>query len=153
VHASSDHAEIRFRFFELIRRLKGYTAHVVIAKKDIQVFNRKHNDNPTTFYFDVLHDLLKEIMKYEDHHYTLILSQHKTNTLQRFQTAVKEALTRNKDNKISYELEMIASEEMPELSIIDDLLWAVQRSLVTSEHGHFNAMKDKFKTILRLYEG
>ncbi len=58
VHARNDHPEIRAKFFELIRNIKGYKAHIVIAKKDLGIFNSNHNNDPTKFYFDVLHHLL-----------------------------------------------------------------------------------------------
>jgi hypothetical protein len=47
VHARGDHPEIRAKFFELLRGLEGFKAHIVIAKKDLSIFNRKHNNNPT----------------------------------------------------------------------------------------------------------
>jgi hypothetical protein len=58
VHARGDHPEVRAKFFELLRQLDGYLAHIVLAKKDLTIFNKKHNNNPTEFYFDVLHHLL-----------------------------------------------------------------------------------------------
>ncbi len=41
---------------------------------------------------------------------------------------------------------------MPELSIIDYLIWAVQRKLQKNEPRYFNALKDKLETLLNLYE-
>ena len=58
VHARGDYPEVRAKFFELLRQLDGYLAHIVLAKKDLTIFNKKHNNNPTEFYFDVLHHLL-----------------------------------------------------------------------------------------------
>ena len=58
VHARGDHPEIRAKFFELLRNLDGFNAHIVIARKDLNIFTRKHNCNQTEFYFDVLHHLL-----------------------------------------------------------------------------------------------
>jgi hypothetical protein len=41
---------------------------------------------------------------------------------------------------------------MPELSIIDYLMWAVQRKLLKGESRYFDALKDKYETVLNLYE-
>lgn len=37
VHARGDHPEIRAKFFEMIRNLSGFKAHVVIAKKQLSI--------------------------------------------------------------------------------------------------------------------
>ncbi len=154
VHARGDHPEIRAKFFELLRNLDGYKAHIVIAKKDLNIFNRKHNNNPTEFYFDVLHHLLNGKLKDNRKQYNLYLSQRGNNSLHRFQEAVTKALAADKaDNgAIRYNLEIVQSKEMPELSIIDYLMWAVQRKLLTGESRYFDAMKSKYETILHLYE-
>lgn len=75
VHARGDHPEIRAKFFELLRNLDGFKAHIVIAKKELNIFNRKHNNNPTEFYFDVLHHLLNGRLTDSKCSYNLYLSQ------------------------------------------------------------------------------
>jgi hypothetical protein len=136
VHARGDHPEIRAKFFELLRNLDGYKAHIVVAKKDLNIFNRKHNNNPTEFYFDVLHHLLNDRLNDKDRHYNLYLSQRGNNSLHRFQKAVAKTLAADKAGNagdIRFSLEIVPSIEMPELSIIDYLMWAVQRSLLKGE--------------------
>ena len=155
VHARGDHPEIRAKFFELLRNLEGYKAHIVIARKDLNIFNRKHNNNPTEFYFDVLHHLLNGRLKDIRKHYNLYLSQRGNNSLHRFEEAVTKALeadkTDNTGGPIEYSLEIVQSKEMPELSIIDYLMWAVQRDLLQGESRYFNAMRSKYETVLNLY--
>jgi len=154
VHARGDHPEIRAKFFELLRNLDGYKAHIVIAKKDLTIFNRKHNNNPTEFYFDVLHHLLNGRLLNTDCQYNLYLSQRGNNSLHRFQEAVDKALEAREiktEGKIKYNLEIVASKEMPELSIIDYLMWAVQRKLLKGESRYFDALKEKYETVLNLY--
>ena len=155
VHARGDHPEIRAKFFELLRNLSGYKAHIVIAKKDLDIFNKKHNNNPTEFYFDVLHHLLNGRLKDTDKHYNLYLSERGNNSLHRFQVAVTKALKADNDEangNIKYNLEIVPSREMPELSIIDYLMWAVQRDLLHGEGRYLAALKDKYETIIDLYK-
>ena len=60
-------------------------------------------------------------------HYNLYLSQRGNNSLKKFQTAVSKAIAANtfdENERISYQLEIVPSKEMPELSIVDYLLWA-----------------------------
>jgi Protein of unknown function (DUF3800) len=156
VHARGDHPEIRAKFFEFLRHLKGYIAHVVIAKKDLNIFNRKHNNNPTEFYFDALHQLLNGRIIDDNCQYNLYLSQRGNNSLHHFQAAVDKTLTirgANEKSSIKCNLEIVAGKEMPELSIIDYLIWAVQRKLITGESRYFDALESKYATILHLDEG
>ena len=150
VHARADHPEIRAKFFEMLRELPGFKAHIVIAKKNLNIFNRKHNNNPTEFYFDVLHHLLKEVLTDNTKDYNLYLSQRGNNSIHRFEEAVKKAL--NAEQKIKYTLEIVPSSEMAELSIIDYLMWAVQRNLLKGESRYFDALKDKYGSVINLYE-
>jgi hypothetical protein len=155
VHARGDHPEIRAKFFELLRNLDGYKAHIVIAKKDLNIFNRKHNNNPTEFYFDVLHHLLNGRLYSTECRYMLYLSQRGNNSLHRFQEAVEKTFAAREsktDVQIQYNLEIVSAKEMPELSIIDYLIWAVQRKLVMGESRYFDALKTKYETVLNLYE-
>ena len=155
VHARGDHPEVRAKFFELLRTLEGYKAHIVVAKKDPKIFAGKHNSNPTEFYFDVLHHLLNGRLHKTDCKHMLFLSQRGKNSLNRFQEAVDKALAATKSDTeapINYNLEIVASAEMPELSIIDYLMWAVQRKLIKGESRYFDALNDKYETVLNLYE-
>lgn len=154
VHARGDHPEIRAKFFELIRKLDGYIAHIVIARKDLAIFNDRHNGNPIEFYFDVLHHLLNGKLDDTNCSYKLYLSQRGNNSLHQFEKAVAKALKANEAKSLmpACNLEIVPGKGMPELSIIDYLIWAVQRKLLTGESRYFNAVKDKFETITNLYE-
>lgn len=41
---------------------------------------------------------------------------------------------------------------MPELSIIDYLMWAVQRNLLKGESRYFEALKNKYGSVINLYQ-
>jgi len=84
----------------------------------------------------------------------LYLSQRGNNTLHRFETAVNKALEVGRIKKNShgtYQLELVPSKEMPELSIIDYMMWAVQRKLLKGESRYFEALKDKYGELINLY--
>jgi hypothetical protein len=155
VHARGDHPEIRAKFFELLRNLGGYKVHIAIAKKDLNIFNRKYNNNAAEFYFDVLHHLLNGKLHNSEIQYTLCLSRRGTNSLHRFEKAVEKTLAARKlntSNPIKYNLEIVPGIEMPELSIVDYLIWAIQRKLLTGESRYFDALKDKYETLQNLYD-
>lgn len=83
----------------MLRMLPGFKAHIVIAKKNLNIFNRKHNNNPTEFYFDVLHHLLKEVLIDNTKEYNLYLSQRGNNSIHRFEEAVTKALNSEQNIK------------------------------------------------------
>ena len=49
-------------------------------------------------------------------------------------------------------LEIVSGKEMPELSIVDYLIWAVQRNLIHGESRYLDALKDKYESIISLYD-
>lgn len=146
VHARGDHPEIRAKFFEMLRNLDGYKAPIVVARKDLSIFNRKHNNNPTEFYFEVLHHLLHGKLSNTETQYNLYLSQRGNNSLNQFQEAVIKALAADKkggNTTAKYKREIVPAKEMPEPSIIDYLIWAVQRKLLQGESRYFDAASSK----------
>ena len=156
LHANRDHPEVRAKFFEVIRSLNCIKAHVVIGKKDLNIFNQKHNNNPTEFYFDLMYHLISNKLNSECLDYNLYLSQKGNSTVNRFEEAVQKAI--NADNKkrdfvlnVNYKLEIVSNHELPELSIIDYMLWAMQRKILTGENRFFDALEDKFETVIDLY--
>lgn len=62
-----------------------------------------------------------------------------------------DAIKSGSNQEINYSLEIVPSDDMPELSIIDYLMWAVQRKLLKGEARFFEALKEKYGTILELY--
>lgn len=107
------------------------------------------------FYFDALHHLLNGRLAGTDCSYNLYLSQRGNNSLHRFQAAVDRTLeTKGTSSKgsMKYNLEIVPSKEMPELSVIDYLMWAVQRKLLTGESRYFDALQSKYETIVNLYD-
>src|SRR5512133_3257259 len=133
-HARGDHPEVRAKFFELLRKTSGYEAHIAVAKKNIEIFNKKHNNNPEEFYFDVVQHLLKSVLTDNDSYYMVYQSMRGNNNLHRLNNAIQKALEGNGTHgKILYKISIVPGPEMPELSIVDYLLWAVQRKLLKNE--------------------
>lgn len=157
LHAKDDHPEVRAKFFECLRSLPDFSIHIVIGRKKLDIFNRKHNNNPTEFYFDLLHHLLKGCMHDEQREHSIYLAQRAKNNLTRFQAAVEKALT--KDNadrptpkKITYKSNIVLSSQYPELSIVDYCLWALQRYIYKEEGRFFKALQAKYAVIVDLYD-
>lgn len=153
LHASNDHSDINLKTVELLRKLEGFRFHAVIGRKIPDIFIRKHNGNSTEFYFDLIHKLLALHPVTEGTKYNLFLSQRQSSTVQRFTDAFEKVLkAENKDGKISYHCTVVLSRDFPELSIVDYLLWALQRYILQGESRYFDAMEHHYEQILDIYE-
>ncbi len=151
LHANSDYPDIRSKFFEKIRDMNDFLSYIVIGRKDLNIFNRKHNNSSIEFYFDILHHLLKGKINDDDTRYKLYLSQRKKSNMQRFKDAVEKGFEGIKV-KIDYSCSIVKSSVTPELSIIDYLMWALQRYIIKKEDRFYNAVIQKYTEILDLYD-
>lgn len=136
LHARSDHSDIKLKTVEFLRGLGGFHFKAVIGRKVPEIFANKHNGNATEFYFDLIHKLL-ELEKWNDNsEYKLYLSQRQSNTEQRFQIAFEKASLASQIGLRS-SCTIVKSQDFPEMSVVDYLLWALQRYILKGEKGIF----------------
>ncbi len=154
LHARSDHPEVRIKFFELIRSMKGIEAHIVVGRKELEIFNRKHNNNPGEFYYDLLQHLLKENLVDRGLSYHMFLAQRGKDNLSRFTNAVEGVLQKQEEigHEIQYKCNLVLSSQCPEMSIIDYMLWALQRYILKGEKRFFTAIESKYPWIYDVYD-
>ena len=157
LHARADHPEVRAKFFEFLRTLEGFKTYVVIARKKLDIFHGIHHGNPTEFYNDVLYHLLKDRLNLEGIRYQLFLAQRDKSSVHHVSAAVAQAITR--DNKkrrnpiaVDYGCDMAPSRQFPEMSIVDYLLWGLQRYILQKEERFFRALAEKYNLIIDLYD-
>ncbi len=153
LHASQDHFEVNLKAIEFLRRLEGFRFHAVIGRKIPEIFMRKHNGNATEFYFDLIHKLLALQPLSADNNYRLFLSQRQSSTVQRFTQAFEKVLTNeSREQLIVHDCAVVRSRDFPELSVVDYLLWVLQRYILTGEWRYFAALSHQYEQILDLYE-
>lgn len=101
LHAIEDHPDIRTKFVDHIRNLEGFRCFIVIGRKSLGRFTRKHHNNPTEFYYDLLYHLLKDRLREENISYQLYLAKRQKTKMNYFEESVKNAIERdNKRRKI-----------------------------------------------------
>lgn len=156
-HARNDQLEIRTKFIELIRTFDQIKSFVIIGRKRLDVFQKKHNKSESEFYFDMVYHLLKDRLTDEKVYYQILLSSRSGNSTEKLKNAIEKAIA--KDNlkreiplQISFDCRTAPSDKTPELSVVDYLLWALQRYILTGDNRFFNALKDKFDSIIDLYD-
>lgn len=154
LHASVDHSDINLKAVEFIRQLEGFEFHTVIGRKLPEVFFSKHNGNATEFYFDLLSKLLELDALETDCKYNLYLSQRQSNTEQRFSDAFEKAVEAKskKIGGLSYSCSIVRSRDFPEMSLVDYLMWALQRYILKGERRYFSALEKQYVSILDVYE-
>ena len=73
--------------------------------------------------------------------------------MQFFQKAIEKALEldntrRKKAIVVKFKCDIVLSNQYPELSIVDYLLWALQRYILKGEDRFFMALRDKYNLII-----
>lgn len=157
LHAKNDHPEVRAKFFEFLRNLEGFKTYIVIGRKRLNTFQNKHNNNESEFYFDLVYHLMKDRLKYEDTYYQIFLSARKNNTQRALNSSIQKAIERDNKKretalKITYGFDIVRSIDTPELSIVDYMLWALNRYIIKKEVRFFKALQHKYNLIIDLYD-
>jgi hypothetical protein len=154
LHACNDHSDINLKMVEFLRQLDGFKCSIVIGRKIPEIFINKHNGNATEFYFDLIHKLLELDHLQTEHKYHLYLSQRQSNTVQRFLSAFeKAAKAKNLEfDGTSVSCSIVRSCDFPEMSVVDYLLWALQRYILKGERRYFSALEKHYEKIFDIYD-
>lgn|GEM_PF-824863 len=154
LHARNDHSDINLKMVEFLRQYSGFKASVVIGRKIPEIFINKHNGNATEFYFDLIHKLLELVSFDSNCSYHLYLSQRQSNTVQRFSSAFEKALqtAAKESNNINFSCSIVRSVDFPEMSVVDYMLWALQRYILKGERRYFTALEHRYDKIFDVYE-
>jgi hypothetical protein len=157
LHAKNDQVEIRAKFVEALRKLEGYRTFVVIGRKRLKIFQTKHNSNESEFYFDMIYHLLKDRLNDENYYYQIFLANRKGNDAIKLKEAINKAIERDNQKRktkleIHFDCRTIPSSTTPELSIVDYMLWSLQRYILNKEARYYLALKEKYNLIIDLYD-
>ncbi len=157
LHASYDNLEVQIKFTEFLRKLEGFQFYCVIGRKILDIFHKKHNSNDAEFYFDLVYHLVKNRLHDEERFHQVLLAAQQKNTQKDLNNAINKALERdnqkrNSPKTINYNCEIVQSKLTPELSIVDYLLWALQRYILKGEDRFYKALENKYNSIIDLYD-
>ncbi len=157
LHASYDNLEVQIKFADFLRKLEGFEFYCIIGRKRLDIFHKKHNSNETEFYFDLVTHLIKDRLNSEHAHYQVLLSARNKNTQHKLKEAIDSAL--QSDNakraipiRVKYNCEIVLSRDTPELSIVDYLLWALQRYILKGDKRFYKALEAKYSLVIDLYD-
>lgn len=156
LHAKNDHPEVRAEFFKFLRMYEGLKFHAVIARKDLAIFNRKHNNNASEFYFDVIRKLLENHW-FEDVKYHIYLTHKSKSTTEKLINSIEKAIEGSNKKKgiieqIDYNCTIENSSFLPELSVVDYFLWALQRYIYKGESRFWETVEPSVGSVIDLYD-
>lgn len=157
LHASYDNIEVQVKFIDFIRKLEGFKFFCIIGRKRLDVFHKRHNKNESEFYFDLISHLLKNRLNDENTFYQVLLSARTKTTQGKLKDSIDKALRRDnerrkKPKEIQYNAEIVQSKDTPELSIVDYLLWVLQRYIIKGDRRFYTALEEKYSLIIDLYD-
>lgn len=157
-HGSQDHPEIRAKFFEFLRRFDHFECNVVIGRKIPEIFMNKHNGKAEEFYFDLISKLFHFVELEEEIYSQLYLASRQSNNEQRFVEAVEKSIEIRRQKAgltvsgLKYKCDVVKSAEYPEMSVVDYMLWAVQRYITKGEKRFFLTVEHKYTAILDAFD-
>lgn len=156
-HAKDDLPEIRKEFFNYIHAL-DCRFQAVVARKNIGLFERKHNGNEAEFYADLLSHLLED--KFDKYPKLVLNIAERSNStaIQNLEKALIKAEARfekkfpNKDRRTKIAFGVHKYKDEPLLTVADYLCWTVQRIFERGETRFYDYMGDKISLVVDLYD-
>lgn len=156
-HATDDPPEVRKLFYEFIRNIEC-SFEVVVGRKIIELYERKHNGKETEFYADLLSHLLKNKLEIGDKLVLNISERGKSTRNIILNKALEKATQRflinnsNKDVKTDVVFNVQNHITDPLLNIADYFCWSIQRVFERGELRYYNYLIDKISLVIDLYD-
>lgn len=159
LHAKDDHPEVRIKFFERIREMSDLEFYIIIARKIPELFIQKHNGNAKEFYFDVLNNLIQYFPFERNFKYQFFLARRDKQNIKAFVNSIEKVIDKlttmklnNEEEFCHYQCDVVKAAIYPEMSVVDYVLWAVQRYITKKDRRYLNAIEDKVKLIYDVYD-
>lgn len=155
-HAKDDVPEIRKEVFDLIAKM-NFTSIIIVARKNEEIFEKRHKKNTNTFYFDIVQKLFQESL-HKSKKNVIYFSRKDNKTRQkRFEDAIdlaKITFSNKNDIEVDSHIEILVQtpSDEPCLQIIDYVNWAIYRAYTRGEMRYYNLIKNKITFINDLYD-
>ena len=156
-HAKEDPPEVRERLFKWIRET-DCSLEMVVGRKILALFARKHNGKDSEFYDDLLSHLLKNKLKLGQRLVINIAERGKTtrnHVLELAMTKARERFAKKQDasadsSEVVFNVQNPRTE--PLLCLPDYLAWTVQRVFERGETRHYDFVRERISLVVDLYD-
>lgn len=156
LHAKDDHILVRDRFYHFLSEL-DFQCYIIIGRKILSIFHNRHNKSEKKFYYELIQYLLKD--RFTDYtKYKIYLSKRSGNSQESINLAIERSIekynkfTNKEDIEPQYMCSIVSSSSSPIHSIIDYMLWALQRYIKQNEDTYFKLMQKIFAYIYDPYD-
>lgn len=155
-HANDDVPEVRERVYKLIAEL-NVSAEVVVARKFLPLFRRKHHSSETEFYDDIVTKLFQNKLHLSLRNVIYFAKRGSRNRQQPLETAIDSAATRfgrrwGTRAATQTKVYIQGPAEEPCLQIVDYVNWAVYRAFVRREMRFYNVIREKVRMVCDVYD-
>ena len=156
-HANADTPELRKIFFDFLLEM-DCRCEIVVGRKDLKRFVRKHNSQEPEFYADLLSHLIQGELHINSN---LVFnmaqlgnSTSQNNLLKGLEKAEQRFITNNPDKNANAKVRFHVwdYQDEPLLAVIDYLLWTVQRVFEKGETEYYDYLNEKIVKIIDLYD-
>lgn len=154
-HATDDTPEIRYLFYKRIMEFK-FKAQFIVARKIEKVFRNDFNADENSFYDHLVGKAFRYVLhRYKNNHITFAVrgSRERQRPMSNAIISAKQSFTNEYgqvDTKIDIQPQSPKGE--PCLSVIDYMIWAIQRAYTKGEMRYYDYVADKVRYILDLYD-
>lgn len=156
-HAKDDIPEIREKFFRFVKTL-NCTFEAVVARKNTELYESRHEGKETLFYADILSHLLKnKFSKYEK--FVLNIASRgkstKNHNLERsLQIAQARFINNHPEKDIQTKIVFNVNEQTnePLLNVADYFCWSVQNVFENGNIRFYNYLQEKISSVIDLYD-
>lgn len=157
LHASCDDLYIQERFIPYLSQIEGFKFYAVVGRKRLDLFNKKHGKSETEFYFDIVYHLMKDRLIKDDVCYSINLAKRTKSNGDNLKKAIAGAVERDNNRRkipvnINYSFKIVPSSDSLEMSIVDYMLWALQRYIISSQDKFYKILEHRYSLILDLYD-
>mgnify|MGYP000103162042 CR=1 FL=1 len=155
-HAKDDCPEVREKVFRLIVKL-DFTAELFVARKNLNIFNKRHHRNENEFYDDLISKLFENklhLAKKNEIYFAVRGSKTRQVPLRQ---AIEKAAQKF-ESKWNKKIESVTNlypqspSGEPCLQVIDYINWAVQRAFIKKEMRFYKFVEDKIKYLVDIYD-
>ncbi len=156
-HATDDLPDVRKEFFDVIIGF-DCSFEAVIGRKDIAIYEKKHNGNESEFYADLLSHLLKNKFAGDEKLVLTIAQRGKTTRNSVLEMAKQKAEARFAANqpgkqmstKIQFNVQNHRTE--PLLDVADYFCWTIQRIYERGETRFYDYLFNNISLVVDLYD-
>ncbi len=155
-HSNDDVPEVRERVYKLIAGL-DVSAEVVVARKIVPLFRRRHHSSEGEFYDDIVTKLFQNKLHLSQRNVIYFAKRGSRSRQRPLEDALCKATAvfeKRWQTRVATETKVFIQgpAEEPCLQVIDYVNWAVYRAFVRREMRFFNVIRDKVRMVWDVYD-